>query len=78
LDPEFAGTLMRTYPQLSAAASLYPYGHESIEAAAHERAAREAPRAPVEQPDYILVGLRLIPIPEALRTDFQSQGRVTA
>jgi uncharacterized protein (TIGR03435 family) len=71
LDPDLAGSLIRVYPQLAAAAARYPYGLESFEAAALERAAQEPPRAPVEQPDYIVVGQRLIPMPEALRTNFQ-------
>jgi uncharacterized protein (TIGR03435 family) len=71
LDPGLAGSLIRVYPQLAAAAARYPYGLESMGAAARERPAQEPPRAPVEQPDYIMVGQRLIPIPEALRTDFQ-------
>lgn len=29
------------------------------------------PREPVEQPDYIDVGRHLIPIPDAIRTDFK-------
>jgi uncharacterized protein (TIGR03435 family) len=71
LDPELAGSLIRTHPELAAAAARYPYGQESIESAARERAAQEPPRPPVEQPDCIMVGQRLIPIPEAIRTDFQ-------
>ena len=71
LDPDLAASLIRVYPQLASAAARYPYGHESMEAAARERAAQEPPRAPVEQPDYIMVGQRLIPIPEAITTDFQ-------
>jgi uncharacterized protein (TIGR03435 family) len=71
LDPELTEPLTREHPQLAAAAARYPYGHESIEAAAHTRAARDPVRPPAEQPDYIAVGRRLIPIPEALETDFR-------
>ena len=71
LDPALAASLIREHPQLAAAAARHPYGHESIEAAAHDRAARESPGALVEQPHHILVGGRLMPLPEALKTDFQ-------
>jgi uncharacterized protein (TIGR03435 family) len=71
LDSGLAGSLIRVYPQLAAAAARYPYGLESMEVAPRERAAQEPPPAPVEQPDCIMVGRRLIPMPEALRTDFQ-------
>jgi uncharacterized protein (TIGR03435 family) len=71
LDPALTDSLTREHPQLAAAAARYPYGQESMGAAARERVAHEPPRPPVEQPDYILVGGRLIPTPEALRTDFQ-------
>jgi uncharacterized protein (TIGR03435 family) len=70
LDPALTDSLIREHPQLAAAAARYPFGNESSEAA-RERAAREPPRPPVEQPDYIVVGRRLIPMPEALKTDFQ-------
>jgi uncharacterized protein (TIGR03435 family) len=72
LDPALTDSLIREHPQLAAAAARYPYGIESIEAAARERAEREPPGAPGKQPHYILVGGRLIPIPEALKTDFQA------
>jgi uncharacterized protein (TIGR03435 family) len=71
LDPELADSLIREHAQLAFAAARYPDGHESIEAAALERATREPWRAPVEPPDYISVGRRLIPMAEALETDFR-------
>jgi uncharacterized protein (TIGR03435 family) len=71
LDPALTDSVIREHPQLAAAAARYPYGQESIEGALHERTAHDPPPPPVEQPDYILVGRRLIPIPEALKTDFQ-------
>jgi uncharacterized protein (TIGR03435 family) len=71
LDPQLADSLMREYPQLAAAAARYPYGHESIDAEAHERIAREPRGVPTEQPHYIMVGRRLIPISDALNTDFR-------
>jgi uncharacterized protein (TIGR03435 family) len=71
LDPALTDSLIREHPQLASAAARYPYGQESIKAAARERTAHDPPRMPVEQPHYILVGGRLIPIPEALKTDFK-------
>jgi uncharacterized protein (TIGR03435 family) len=70
LDPQLAQSLINDQPQLAAAAARYPYGQESIEAAARARH-DQASAAPIEQPSYILVGRRLIPIPEALSTDFK-------
>jgi uncharacterized protein (TIGR03435 family) len=70
LDPDRAASIAGRYPQLSAAAEQFPYGQESMNEAA--RAERPSiPREPVEQPQYIDVGRRLIPIPEAIRTEFK-------
>ena len=69
LDPQLAQSLIEEHPQLAAAAALYPHGQESIEAAARRNQQPQA--AHVEQPHYILVGRRLIPMPEALSTDFK-------
>jgi uncharacterized protein (TIGR03435 family) len=70
LDPDRAASIAGRHPQLSAAAGEFPYGQESMNAAA--RAEQPAiPREPVEQPHYIDVGRRLIPIPEAIRTEFK-------
>ncbi len=72
LDPQLAQSLIREHPQLAAAAARYPYGHESLwEAAAWQRDERAVPPTPIVQPDVIVVGHRLIPIPDALRTDFK-------
>ena len=71
LDPQLADSLIREYPQLAVAAARYPYGPESMDAAAHERIAREPRSVTAEQPHYIMVGQRLIPISEALETDFR-------
>ena len=71
LAPELAESLVSEYPQLAAAARRYPYGHESIEAAARDTADREPVAEPIEQPAYIMVGSRLVPIPDAIRTDFK-------
>ncbi len=75
LDPDRAASIAGRYPQLSAAAEQFPYGQESMNEAA--RAERPPiPREPVEQPQYIDVGRRLIPIPEAIRTEFEDAFRV--
>ena len=71
LDPQLAQSVITQHPQLAAAAARYPYGQESIEAALHQRDAQAPATATTEQPHCILVGHRLVPIPEALRTDFK-------
>jgi uncharacterized protein (TIGR03435 family) len=71
LDPQLAQSVIKEHLQLAAAAARYPYGQESIEAALHQRDAQAPATATTEQPHYILVGHRLIPIPEALRTNFK-------
>ena len=71
LDPQLAQSLVKEHPQLAAAAARYPYGQESIEAAVRERDTQAPTTTQTEQPHYILVGHRLIPIPEALSTDFK-------
>jgi uncharacterized protein (TIGR03435 family) len=70
LDPDLAASVAKNYPQLSAAAERFPYGRESMDLAMHDQRP-PIPRAPIEQPDYIDVGRRLIPIPEAIRTEFK-------
>jgi uncharacterized protein (TIGR03435 family) len=69
LDPDLVSSIARDYPQLSAAAERFPYGQESMNASMQAEA--PMPREPIEQPDYIDVGRRLIPIPEAIRTEFK-------
>jgi uncharacterized protein (TIGR03435 family) len=71
LAPELAESLIEQNRQLAAAVERYPYGHESIEAAVHDTVTHQPAPQPVEQPDYISVGRRLVPIPDALRTDFK-------
>jgi uncharacterized protein (TIGR03435 family) len=70
LDPDLAASVANDYPRLLAAAERFPYGRESMDAAMH---AKQPPvsRGPVEQPDYIDVGRQLIPVPEAIRTEFK-------
>jgi uncharacterized protein (TIGR03435 family) len=70
LDPERAESVVRSYADLAAAAARYPYGRESMDAAMHAELPPATSR-PIEQPDYIDVGQRLIPIPEAIRTEFK-------
>jgi uncharacterized protein (TIGR03435 family) len=70
LDPDLAGSVVKDHPQLSAAAGRFPYGRESMDRAMQSEPP-PIPRAPVEQPDDIDVGRRLIPIPEAIRTGFE-------
>jgi uncharacterized protein (TIGR03435 family) len=69
IDPDRAASVTRDYPQLAAAAERFPYGRESMDAAMHAELP-PTPREPVEQPDYIDVGRRLVPIPDAIRTGF--------
>jgi len=70
LDPDYAVSLVQGYPSLSAAAERFPYGRESMDEAMHaERPA--ARRDSIEQPHYIDVGRRLIPMPEAIQTEFK-------
>jgi hypothetical protein len=69
LDPDHAVSLAKDYPSLAAAAERFPYGRESMEEAMHAERP-PIPREPVEQPHYIDVGRRLIPIPEAIRSEF--------
>ena len=71
LDPQLAQSLIEKHPQLAAAAARYPHGQESIEAAARQRDSQMPAAPPIEQPHCILVGSRLIPIPEAVSTDFK-------
>jgi hypothetical protein len=69
LRPELAESLLGTRSQLASAIARYPYGPESFAAPAESR---ERPPADMEeQPRYIVVGAQLMPIPEALRTDFK-------
>jgi uncharacterized protein (TIGR03435 family) len=70
LDPDLASSIAGDYPQLSAAAERFPYGEESMNASMQAQRP-PTPREPIEQPDYIDVGRRLIPIPEAIRTEFK-------
>jgi uncharacterized protein (TIGR03435 family) len=75
LAPELAESFVAQYPQLAAAVKRYPHGDESLKAPAQDAADYEPLPGPlselVEQPDYVLVGERLMPIPDALRTDFK-------
>ena len=70
LAPDLTQSLVRDHPQLAAAVARFPYGMESMHPPLPAEADR-ASREPVEQPDYIDVGRRLIPIPEAISTDFK-------
>lgn len=73
LDPELADSLCRTHKQLAKAAEVYPRGHhEDFEALSAERR-EQKPAARCEQPDLMTVDgrWRLLPMPEALRTNFK-------
>ncbi len=75
LDVELADALCCEYPQLAAAIVAFPHGYFAEFATGRPRnPPRESlpPNAgPDAQPDYITVGCsRLLPIPEALRTEF--------
>jgi len=69
LDAELAESVTNGYPALASAAARFPYGQDSMHATMSGELPRP-PREPVAQPDYIDVGHRLIPIPEAIRTAF--------
>ena len=70
LDPDLVVALARDYPEFAAAAERFPYGRESMTAAMHAERP-PAPRAPVEEPNDIEVAGRLMPIPEAIDTEFK-------
>ncbi len=70
LDPDLASSVAEEYPQLSAAAERFPYGQESMNAAMQAELPPIA-HEPVEQPSDIDVGQRLIPMSEAIRSEFK-------
>jgi len=72
LDAELADSLCFEYPQLGAAVVAFPQGYHTEFAARRAKSPPEQTGAQCEQPDYITVGhSRLLPIPEALRTEFR-------
>jgi hypothetical protein len=72
LDAELADSLCCEYPQLAAAVVVFPQGYHAEFAAERAKGPPEQTGAKCEQPDYITVGhSRLLPIPEALRTEFK-------
>jgi hypothetical protein len=72
LDAELADSLCREYPQLAGAVVTFPEGYHTEFAAMRAKGPPERTGAACEQPDYITVGhSRLLPIPEALRTEFR-------
>jgi len=71
LDPELAGFIVQRSGDLSAAATKYPYGMESMtEAMKAEQAPPSAEQIAAACVDGISVGRRFIPISEAIRTEF--------
>ena len=70
LDPGLADSVVKLYPDLSVAASEFPYGRESMDAAmrADPPPVQAAPPMP---PHVIQVGNRLMPIEEAIRSEFR-------
>ena len=70
LDPDLAERVLKGYPHLSAVAAQFPYGQDSMEAATRAEP-RPIVREPEAQLDYIEVGQRLMPMPEAIRTEFK-------
>jgi len=77
LDEELAASLCRDYAQLAAAVAKFPEGyHKEFAAAREQRPPPEKPAVQCTQPDYITVGRsRLLPIPEALKTQFRQPFR---
>lgn len=74
LDSELADSLCRKYKQLAAAAAIFPRGyHEESEEAMTANVDERPTAEQCEQPDYMTVnrGHRLLPMPEALKTDFE-------
>jgi uncharacterized protein (TIGR03435 family) len=71
LDPALAELLIAAHSQLAKAAKAMPFGMYGDRSA--EQPARpdpHEPREPIEQPDFIPIGGRLMPMPEALATGF--------
>jgi hypothetical protein len=68
LDPAMADSLIAANPQLAKAANAMPfgkYGDRPVAPPAHTER-----QAPIEQPDFMQIGDRLMPMPEALATGF--------
>jgi hypothetical protein len=73
LDQSLADTLIARHPELARAAATLPYGTESVRSHYEQvaRASAPAPARPEKEPaDYLPLGRRLMPIEEAIATNF--------